>query len=52
LIGIPAAGGVLEANGGNYNGLIIFAGALYLSAFAVFLITRIVGWGRDWKTMC
>ncbi|KAF3038993.1 hypothetical protein E8E12_004562 [Didymella heteroderae] len=52
LIGIPAAGGVLEANGGNYNGLIIFAGALYLAAFAVFLVTRIVGWGRDWKTMC
>lgn len=52
LIGIPAAGAVLEANGGEYTGLIIFAGGLYLAAFTVFLVTRIVGWGRDWKTIC
>jgi MFS family permease len=52
LIGIPAAGAVLEGNGGNYTGLIVFAGGLYLAAFAVFLVTRIVGWGRDWRTVC
>lgn len=52
LIGIPAAGAVLEAAGGDYTGLIIFAGGLYLAAFTVFLVTRIVGWGRDWRTVC
>ncbi|KAF9691359.1 hypothetical protein EKO04_010857 [Ascochyta lentis] len=52
LIGIPAAGAVLEGSGGNYTGLIIFAGGLYLAAFTVFLVARIVGWGRDWRTIC
>ncbi|KAH6638730.1 major facilitator superfamily domain-containing protein [Boeremia exigua] len=52
LIGIPAAGAVLEAGGGNYTGLIVFAGGLYLAAFAVFLVTRIVGWGSNWRTIC
>lgn len=52
LIGIPAAGAVLEVNGGSYTGLIVFAGGLYLAAFATFLVTRVVGWGRDWRTIC
>lgn len=46
LVGVPSAGAVLEASHGAYMGLIIFAGASYLAASAVFLSTRVVigGW--------
>ncbi|KAF2969243.1 hypothetical protein GQX73_g4353 [Xylaria multiplex] len=42
LTGIPIAGAILERNGGSYHGLIIFAGALYLAAFAAFIVARLV----------
>lgn len=45
LIGIPIAGAILQANGGAYTGLIAFAGASYLAAFAAFLATRVVAGG-------
>ncbi|KAF2120887.1 major facilitator superfamily domain-containing protein [Lophiotrema nucula] len=47
LIGIPIAGAIVQANGGSYTGLIIFAGASYLAAFLAFLLTRIVAGGWD-----
>ncbi|KAH9866328.1 hypothetical protein J1614_008895 [Plenodomus biglobosus] len=49
LIGIPIAGAILQANGGAYTGLIIFAGASYLAAFAAFVTTRIVAGGWNYS---
>ncbi|KAJ4295103.1 hypothetical protein N0V90_007112 [Kalmusia sp. IMI 367209] len=51
LIGIPVAGAIIEANGGAYTGLIVFAGAAYMAAFLAFLVTRVVAGGRDWRTL-
>lgn len=45
LIGIPIAGTILEAWGGSYKGLIVFAGAFYLAAFVAFCIARGVAGG-------
>ena len=46
LTGIPIAGAILESNGGSYNGLIIFAGAMYTAALIAFATARVVigGW--------
>ncbi|KAI0202750.1 major facilitator superfamily domain-containing protein [Astrocystis sublimbata] len=46
LVGIPIAGAILERNNGSYEGLIIFAGALYLAALIAFVVARglCVGW--------
>lgn len=46
LTGIPIAGAILESNGGSYNGLIIFAGAMYTAALIAFVTARVVigGW--------
>ncbi|KAF2845637.1 MFS general substrate transporter [Plenodomus tracheiphilus IPT5] len=48
LIGVPIAGAIVQANEGEYVGLIVFAGASYLAACAAFVATRIVagGWNR------
>lgn len=47
LIGIPIAGVILKAGGGEYTGLIVFAGAAYVAAFVAFATTRVLfgGWG-------
>ena len=45
LIGVPIAASVLEANNGDYNGLIFFGGAFYLAAFIAFCIARGVAGG-------
>ncbi|KAF1996852.1 oxalate/formate antiporter [Amniculicola lignicola CBS 123094] len=47
LIGIPIAGAILEAQGGEYTGLVVFAAAMYLAASMLFGVTRGVagGWG-------
>jgi predicted MFS family arabinose efflux permease len=50
LTGIPIAGAILQG-GGGYNGLIIFAGAMYFAAFLAFLVTRVVARGWDWKVL-
>jgi hypothetical protein len=50
LVGIPIAGAILQANGGVYTGLIVFAGAMYLAAFVAFLATRVVAGGWTWST--
>ncbi|KAI1752423.1 major facilitator superfamily domain-containing protein [Xylaria castorea] len=46
LAGIPIAGAILERNNGSYDGLIIFAGALYVAALIAFIVARglCVGW--------
>ena len=46
LTGLPIAGQILTANGGNYNTLIIFAGLAYAAAGICLIIARIlsVGW--------
>ncbi|KAL3479646.1 major facilitator superfamily domain-containing protein [Aspergillus californicus] len=47
LTGIPMAGAIQESQGGGFNGLIIFAGVLYLAAAGMFVVARGVagGWG-------
>ncbi|KAL2863982.1 major facilitator superfamily domain-containing protein [Aspergillus lucknowensis] len=51
LTGIPMAGAIQESQGGGFDGLIIFAGVLYLAAAAMFVIARGVagGWGMRVK---
>jgi MFS family permease len=46
LTGLPIAGQILTANGGNYTGLIVFAGLSYVAAGICLVIARIlaVGW--------
>ncbi|KAL5336013.1 major facilitator superfamily domain-containing protein [Aspergillus crustosus] len=47
LTGIPMAGAIQESQGGGFEGLIVFAGVLYLAAAAMFVVARGVagGWG-------
>jgi predicted MFS family arabinose efflux permease len=47
LVGIPIGGGILQADGGNYIGLICFTGACYTMGMIFFVWTRVrvVGWG-------
>jgi MFS family permease len=47
LVGVPIAAAVLEANGGDYSGLIWFGGAFYLVASIAFCVARGVAGG--WK---
>ncbi|OAA71809.1 Major facilitator superfamily domain, general substrate transporter [Akanthomyces lecanii RCEF 1005] len=49
LVGVPAAAAVLERDGGEYGGLIVFGGAFYLSAFVAFLLARGVAGGWTWR---
>lgn len=46
LIGIPIAGAIQEQNGGEYGGLIVFGGVLYLASTGAFVVARGIcaGW--------
>lgn len=46
LVGIPIAGRILTANGGDYMGLIIFTGAVYFVSLVAFVAAKVsvVGW--------
>lgn len=46
LIGVPIAGAIVDGNGGDYKGLIVFGGALYTASFIAFVVARgvIAGW--------
>ncbi|KAF7116909.1 hypothetical protein CNMCM5793_005539 [Aspergillus hiratsukae] len=50
LTGIPIAGAIQEYNHGEYGGLIVFGGVLYLAAFVAFVIARGVAGGWQLKT--
>jgi MFS family permease len=47
LISIPIAACILEANNGDYSGVIVFGGIFYLAAFFIFVIARGISGG--WK---
>jgi predicted MFS family arabinose efflux permease len=49
LIGVPIGGAIVDANDGDYHGLIIFGGVLYTAAFVSFVIARGLagGWRLD-----
>ncbi|KAH8900233.1 MFS general substrate transporter [Thozetella sp. PMI_491] len=47
LIGIPVAGAVLGASDGSYQGLIIFAGAMYAASVLAFIVARGLAGGWD-----
>lgn len=42
LIGVPIAGALVDAGGGDYKGLILFAGGLYAVTAAAFVLARFV----------
>jgi predicted MFS family arabinose efflux permease len=46
LVSIPTAGEILDASGGDYWGLIIFTGCMYIGGFAMLVAAKIscVGW--------
>ncbi|CAG7920626.1 unnamed protein product [Penicillium olsonii] len=46
LVGIPIAGAIQERDGGEYGGLIVFGGVLYLTATVAFVVARGIcaGW--------
>lgn len=46
LVGIPIGGSILTSNGGEYWGLIIFTGGIYVAAFGFLWAARVcsVGW--------
>ncbi|GLA42595.1 hypothetical protein AnigIFM63309_011137 [Aspergillus niger] len=50
LTGIPIAGAIIQHDHGQYGGLIIFAGVLYLAAAAVFAVARGICRGWSLKT--
>lgn len=50
LTGIPIAGAIIQRDHGQYGGLIIFAGVLYLAAAAVFAVARGICRGWSLKT--
>ncbi|KAJ5409328.1 uncharacterized protein N7487_003687, partial [Penicillium crustosum] len=51
LVGIPIAGAIQERSDGEYGGLIVFGGVLYLSATMAFILARgiCVGWSLKTK---
>ncbi|PYH93117.1 MFS general substrate transporter [Aspergillus ellipticus CBS 707.79] len=49
LTAIPIAGAIQESNGGEFWGLIIFGGVLYLVACVAFVVARGVAGGWRWK---
>ncbi|EMT74483.1 Riboflavin transporter MCH5 [Fusarium odoratissimum] len=51
LTGIPIAGAILEASDDSYGGLIVFAGILYISAFATFVLARGIAGGWCWAKL-
>ncbi|KAM5515567.1 oxalate formate antiporter [Fusarium oxysporum f. sp. phaseoli] len=51
LTGIPIAGAILEAGDDSYVGLIVFAGILYISAFATFVLARGIAGGWRWAKL-
>jgi hypothetical protein len=50
LTAIPIAGAIQEYNQGEYWGLIVFGGVLYLASFVAFVIARGVAGGWQLKT--
>lgn len=49
LVGVPIAAAVLERDGGEYGGLILFGGCFYFVAFVVFCAARGVAGGWKWE---
>ncbi|PLB48493.1 MFS general substrate transporter [Aspergillus steynii IBT 23096] len=51
LIGLPIAGAIIESYNGEYTGLIIYAGMLYVASGVAFLISRGICAGWSVKTI-
>ncbi|KFY64415.1 hypothetical protein V497_01701 [Pseudogymnoascus sp. VKM F-4516 (FW-969)] len=51
LTGIPIAGEILKANGGEYWGLMVFTGVCYGGGLAAFVVVRIIKVGWDVKAV-
>lgn len=51
LIGIPIAGNILNANGGDYWGLIVFTGVSYVGSALCMAAVRVIRVGWGWKAV-
>ena len=51
LIGIPIAGNILNANGGDYWGLIVFTGMSYVGSAVCMAAVRVIRVGWRWKVV-
>lgn len=51
LTGIPLAGAILQARGGAYDGLILFAGGCYGASLAAFITARCIARGCGLKVV-
>ncbi|KAK2024140.1 major facilitator superfamily transporter [Colletotrichum zoysiae] len=51
LVGVPFAGAILQWSDGDYHGLILFAGGLYVLAFCAFAVARGVAGGWSPKVL-
>ncbi|KAI5243983.1 putative MFS monocarboxylate transporter [Aureobasidium subglaciale] len=49
LIGIPIGGAIISSCGGDYWGLIVFTGVVYVMSFIMFLVAK--GVSVDWKIL-
>lgn len=52
LVGIPIAGAILQANDGDYQGLIIFCGCFYFAAVVAFVVARGIAGGWGLRVIC
>lgn len=50
LVGVPIAGSILTADGGEYWGVIVLTGCVYLGAFGLLSAAKVsvVGWRKPW----
>lgn len=52
LVGGPIGGAILQADGGNYAGSIVWAGITTTIGVCFVLAARVVKYGWDWKIKC
>ena len=53
LVGIPVAGSIVSADGGDYDGLIIFTSCIYLGSMGFLLAAKTwqLGWKKGWRAV-
>lgn len=51
LTGIPIAGQIIHSMNGKFTGLVLFTAASYVGALFFFVTARVVGAGREWRTV-
>ena len=49
LVGVPIGGAIVDASGGGYVWLVVFAGACYVLALGAFVVARYVAGPKRWR---